>query len=302
LDEELIRQGITLTRPEPDILCTEGQLQAGDFFLPGNISSQYITGLLLALPLLTDSSSLTIGGKVESADYIRMTLDVLKCFDQSPAIDRARYHITGGGTYKTPGTVTAEGDWSNAAFWLSAGAMPGGKVEVHGLNKASSQGDRGILDLLTQIGAEVAWAEDVVTISEGTRSAVEIDAAAIPDLIPVLSAVAAVSKGRTIIKNAARLRLKESDRLTSTREVLNALGARISSIPSGLQIDGIPHLNGSTVDAWGDHRIAMTAAIAATACKNPVTITGADTVKKSYPHFWQDLAALGKEVHLIEAL
>ena len=300
LDEELIRHGITFTRPQPHILCTGGQLRHGEFRMPGNISSQYITGLLLALPLLSESSSLAVEGRVESADYIHMTLEAAAAFGQMPAINDNRYEIQGGRAFRSPGTVDAEGDWSNAAFWLCAGAMPGGKLEVSGLNPESRQGDREIAALLTKMGAHVTWAEGVVTVSENTRSAVEIDAAAIPDLIPVVSAVAAVSRGRTIIKNAGRLRLKESDRLAATANVLNTLGANVKETPNSLQIEGVPGLTGGRVDAWGDHRIAMMAAVASGACRDPVTITGAQAVRKSYPQFWEELAKLGKEVHMIE--
>ena len=301
LDDELTRHGIRLTRPEPAVLRTEGKLQAGDYVLPGNVSSQYITGLLLALPLLTENSTLTIKGAVESADYIHMTLEAAAAFGQIPILDKNCYHIHSGSTpYQSPGITDAEGDWSNAAFWLCAGAMPKGEVTVHGLNPASSQGDRDIVSVLEQMGAYITWAGNVITASEEQRLGVEIDATAIPDLIPVLSAVAAVSRGRTTIKNAARLRIKESDRLAATAGVLNILGAKVNEKPDGLVIEGVPQLTGGTVDAWGDHRIAMMAAIASTACIGPVTITGADAVRKSYPQFWEELATLGKEVHLIE--
>jgi 3-phosphoshikimate 1-carboxyvinyltransferase len=178
--------------------------------------------------------------------------------------------------------------------------MPGGKLDIEGLNPESRQGDRAIAAILKKMGAQATWAEGVITMSEGTRSAVEIDATAIPDLIPVLSAVAAVSRGCTIVKNAGRLRLKESDRLAATADVLNTLGAKVKETPEGLHIDGVPGLIGGTVDAWGDHRIAMMAAVASTACREPVTINGAHAVRKSYPQFWEELAKLGKEVHIIE--
>jgi len=301
LDGELERHGIVLTRPNPDVLCTEGRLQPGSYTLPGNVSSQYITGLLLALPLLSADSTLTVKGAVESADYIHMTLEAAVTFGVAPTLEKNCYHIKGDAPYQSPGTVIAEGDWSNAAFWLCAGAMPAGDIEVHGLNPASSQGDREIVGVLKRMGAGITWMDDVIVSCEDTRRAVEIDAAAIPDLIPVLAAVAAVSRGHTIIKNAARLRIKESDRLASTAQTLNALGANVTEKPDGLQIEGVSQLQGGTVDAWGDHRIAMMAAIASTACNGTVSITGAEAVRKSYPQFWEELAKLGKEVHLIEA-
>ena len=296
LDRELAQGGIRLTRPERGILCCEGQLQSGDFSLPGDISSQYITGLLMALPLLAGDSSLTVHEPIESEDYINMTLAVLETFGQLPESSKNRYQIPGGKPFQSPGKTMTEGDWSNAAFWLSAGAMPGGDMRLGGLDPQSRQGDKEVCNILAQMGAHVSWEGDIIHVSEGTRQGVEIDATAIPDLIPVLSAVAAVGEGITVIRNAARLRLKESDRLTATAETLNALGANVIEQADGLEIRGVPRLKGGTVDAWGDHRIAMTAAIASTACEEPVTITGAEAVRKSYPQFWSELARLGKEL------
>lgn len=299
LDEELTRHGIKLTRPEPDLLCTEGVLRPGAYVIPGNISSQYITGLLLALPLLGGESTLTVEGRIESEDYINITLDAAAQFGYEPPLTENRYDLHPGG-FRSPGTVDAEGDWSNAAFWLCAGAMPGGQVQVTGLNSDSLQGDRAVVRVLERMGAVITDTEGVYTAAEGVRKGIEIDAAAVPDLIPVLSAVAAVGTGTTVIKNAARLRLKESDRLAATAQTLNTLGAKVTELPEGLRIEGVARLKGGTVDAWGDHRIAMMAAIASTACEGPVTIVGGEAVSKSYPQFWLELAGLGKEVHLVE--
>jgi 3-phosphoshikimate 1-carboxyvinyltransferase len=207
-----------------------------------------------------------------------------------------------------------EGDWSNAAFWLCAGAIPradgsGGSIVVSGLDRQSVQGDREICNILEQMGACVSWKDDLLCVSNGVttkplceddspleRQCLEIDARAIPDLVPVLCAVAAVSAGETIVKNAERLRLKESDRLTATAQTLNALGADILEEPSGLRIQGVRRLTGGVVDSWGDHRIAMMAAVASLACEGAVTITGAQAVRKSYPAFWEKFKTLGKEV------
>jgi len=296
LDRELEQGGIHLTRPERGILCCEGRLHPGEFSLPGDISSQYITGLLMALPLLAGDSSLTVREPIESEDYINMTLAVLETFGQLPEMSQNRYQIRGGNAFQSPGKIVTEGDWSNAAFWLSAGAMSGGDMRLSGLNPESRQGDKAVCNILAQMGACVSWEGDIIHISEGTRQGVEIDATAIPDLIPVLSAVAAVGEGVTLIRNAARLRLKESDRLTAAAETLNALGANVTELQDGLEIRGVPKLKGGTVDSWGDHRIAMTAAIASAACEEAVVITGAEAVRKSYPQFWSELARLGKDL------
>ena len=296
LTDQLQSHGITISRPRPEILCTNGMLIPGDFSIPGNISSQYVTGLLFALPLLARSSRLTVEGAIESENYISMTLQTLAEFGRQPDADKNSYHITGGCAFRSPGDMYAEGDWSNAAFWLCAGALHGGSLTVQGLSKSSLQGDKEVISILEKMGAKAQWHGDDVVVSENKRNAVEFDAAGIPDLVPILSLVAAVSDGRTVIKNAARLRMKESDRLASVTATLNALGAKVIEGSDSLSIDGVKSLKGGTVEAWGDHRIAMTAAIAACACENAVTIKGAQAVSKSYPQFFDELASLGAHI------
>jgi len=301
LDTELTRHGIELWRPAPDILCCRGKLHSAHYTLPGNVSSQYISGLLMALPLLDGDSVLHIEGDVESEGYIDMTLKVNATFAQHPKLDGSDYIICGthnGNPFVSPGRINAEGDWSNGAFWLCAGAMPGGNVELCGLNLDSTQGDRAVYEILTQMGARISAEDNSITVSSHKHNAVEIDARAIPDLIPVLSAVAAVGEGITIVRNAQRLRLKESDRLMTTAQILNTLGAKVTEIGDELHIEGVPRLVGGTVDAHGDHRIAMTAAIASAVCDSPVIITGAEAVNKSYPQFWEKLSVLGKNVEV----
>ena len=317
LDTELTRHGIRLWKPESNTLCCEGKLTAGNYTLPGNISSQYISGLLMALPLTRTSgksevqsfqneiSSITIEEPIESADYIAMTIKAMKSFGYAPIIDQNQYKIHSNVEFTSPREITVEGDWSNAAFWICAGAMPNvhgtfhSGIEVIGLNKQSVQGDREICAILERMGAQFGDSH-YLRVSGGKLRGVEIDARAIPDLVPVLSAVAAVSEGETVIKNAQRLRLKESDRLAATAQVLNSLGAKITEEPDGLRIRGVEKLTGGVVDSWGDHRIPMTAAVASLVCEGSVTITGAQAVQKSYPAFWDDLRALGKEVFVYE--
>ena len=296
LDAQLQNHGIKLWNDTPEILCCKGQLTAGEYELPGDVSSQYITGLLMALPLLTGCSCLTVTGTLESADYINMTLEAAEVFGCKPNINQNIYNINWINRFVSIGEVSVEGDWSNGAFWLCGGAMPGGDIQMCGLKKDSSQGDKAVSAVLSQMKANVNWKEDTLHVSEGERNQVEIDARATPDLIPVLAAVAALGEGTTFVKNAARLRLKESDRLLSTAKTLTALGADVEETEDGLKINGKPKLKGGTVDAFGDHRIAMTAAIASAGCTEPVTVTGAQAVNKSYPAFWDDLAFLGKEI------
>ena len=303
LDAVLESRGIRLWRDAPDVLCCEGRLTPGDYRLRGDISSQYITGLFLALPLLDGSSRLTVTEPIESSDYIAMTLEAAEAFGQKTGVRQTpgetRYDIEGTGAFTGPDRLAAEGDWSNSAFWLCAGAMPGGDIRLRGLRKDSRQGDREVCAILARMGAEVNWLDDdTLHIKEGRLHGTEIDARAIPDLGPVLAAVAAAATGTSVIRNASRLRLKESDRLLATARTLTALGADVTETEDSLVINGRPSLRGGTVDSFGDHRIAMMAAIASAACTGPVTISGAQAVNKSYPAFWKDLAALGKDVRV----
>lgn len=290
LDAQLTTHGVCLSRPREDLLQVTGQLQPGDYVLPGDVSSQYISGLLFALPLLKSPSTLTVTGKVESSPYIDMTLDALAQFGVRFRKENNTYYIAPQ-SYTCPGTVQVEGDWSNAAFWLCAGALTG-PVTVSGLSMDSLQGDKAILDLLSAFGANVTFCDHKVTVAPGVLKAVDIDAAAIPDLVPVLSVVAAAASGTTRIYNAQRLRLKESDRIASVCSMLTALGVHAEETVDGLQIRGGIPLTGGTVDSCNDHRIAMAAAVASTLCADAVTVLGAEAVNKSYPDFWSDFELL----------
>ena len=291
LDEELRKHGAVL-RKDGATLHVSGQLTAGDYTLPGNVSSQYISGLLFALPLLDGPSTLTVTGKVESEPYIHMTLDALRQFGIHITIDENVYRIPAC-TYKSPGRVYVEGDWSNAAFWLCAGAVSG-PVTVTGLDAGSLQGDKAVFELLKQFGANCEQTDAAFTVSPAPLHGIEIDAAAIPDLVPILSVVAAKAEGTTRIYHAERLRLKESDRIETVCRLLRELGGVVEETPDGLLIHGGTPLQGGTADSCNDHRIAMAAAIASSICQGPVTILGAEAVNKSYPHFWDDHAQLCK--------
>lgn len=291
LDGELCAHGMEL-RKKYDLLACSGKLRPGDYALPGNVSSQYVSGLLLALPLLESGSRLAVTGAVESAAYITMTEDALRLAGVSFEKENRSYTIPGYQRPKLPGSLAVEGDWSNAAFFLAAGALSERGMQVMGLDPASSQGDRAVLDILQRFGAEVCELDGAVLIRRNVLRAVEIDASPIPDLIPVLSVVAAGTEGETRILNAARLRLKESDRLASTTAMLRALGAEVTELPDGLVIRGKEKLKGGTVDACGDHRIAMSAAVASCLCEEDVTVAGSECVKKSYPRFWEDWEGL----------
>ncbi len=270
--EEMERMGCCLSRPSADtILCT-GQLSPGDYSISGSVSSQFITGMLFALMLLPGQSTLTVTGKVESAPYIRMTLSAMDAFGVRVPQENLRFTVTSQ-ALRSPGTLQVEGDWSNAAFWLAANAL-GSRVTITGLNEASAQGDKKIGDFLRQL-----------------ESPAVIDAGQTPDLIPVLAAAAGAKAG-AVFTNAGRLRLKESDRLLTTAAMLRSLGGCAQIRGNELIVSGGGY-RGGTVDAAGDHRIAMAAAIAATVCTEPVTILGAEAVTKSYPHFWADYRRAG---------
>jgi 3-phosphoshikimate 1-carboxyvinyltransferase len=186
-----------------------------------------------------------------------------------------------------------EGDWSNAAFPLAMGAVGKHPITVSGISKDSHQGDKKITEILKEFGAKVKFCENSVTVSPAPLHGIEIDASQFPDLVPVLAVVASVAKGRTVIYGASRLRLKESDRLKTTAALLLSLGATIEEREDSLIIDGVPTLRGGSVSSFGDHRIAMSAAVASLACDAPILLDGAEAVGKSYPEFWRDMRALG---------
>ena len=294
LDGVLTAHGMTLSE-EGDLLLCSGQLQAGNYEIAGNVSSQYISGLLMALPRLTGESTLTVTGTLESAAYIAMTEDALRLSGVEFSKNDASYAIPGGQRFRLPLCTAVEGDWSNAAFFLCMGALAKGGVRVEGLNLKSSQGDRGVLDVLRRFGAEVTEHGDAVTVRRGTLHGVMIDAAPIPDLIPVLSVVASVAEGKTRVENAYRLRLKESDRLKSTANLLRALGGRVEEKEDGLVITGVPALHGGSAETQNDHRLAMSAATAACAATGEITVDNDGCVAKSYPRFWEDFGSLKGE-------
>ena len=258
--EEMETKGCRLSWESSATLRCTGKLQASTYTIDGSVSSQYITGLMLALPHIQGHTALEITGQVESAPYIQMTREVLALF--------------GGEGRHSPGKVTIEGDWSNAAFFFSANSL-GSRISIDGLKEDSAQGDRQIQTLLPLLreGCPIICARDI------------------PDLVPILSVVAAANHGAEFTQ-IRRLRLKESDRVSSVLQMLEALGGKAEATEDTITVYGTG-LRGGIVDSFGDHRIAMSAAIAATVCKQPVTITDAHCVEKSYPSFWEEYARLG---------
>ena len=291
LRRELCRNGMDIRSDGARLSCS-GQLRPGAFSLPGNISSQYISALLMTLPLLEGESTLRIEGALESAAYVAMTEEVLRLGGVRTEKTGYGYRIPGGQRCRFAPELSVEGDYSNAAFFLCAGALSERGIRVTGLDPQSRQGDRAIVPLLEEMGAQVASDGSSVTVKRAALHGITIDASPIPDLIPVLSVVAAAASGETRVIHAQRLRLKESDRLHSTTQMLRALGAEAEELPDGLVIRGGRTLAGGTVDACGDHRIAMSAAVAGGICRGAVTICGSECVQKSYPDFWTDFQQL----------
>ena len=294
-------------RQEGERLFFSGRLRPGDYAIPGNISSQYISGLLFALPLLAGESSLTVTDRIESADYIAMTEDALRLFgtEVTKDTDGRVWHISGRGPgafeRTAPACIRVEADWSSGAFLLAMGALSPGGITVRGLDPESLQGDRRILRLLEDFGARVTRSPAGITVRKGEIRALEIDASAIPDLVPVLSAVAALAEGETVIRHAERLRMKESDRLQTTCDMLTALGGDIRQTEDGLVIRGQKRLRGGPVSSFQDHRIAMAAAVAAGGCEAAVEVEGAECTDKSFPGFWEILQNLTTDFGLNDA-
>lgn len=273
LCQALKAHGVTVTRPKAHLLAVSGKLQPGDFTLPGDISSQFISGLLLAFPLLDGCCTLTVAGTLESAPYVDMTLDAMERFGVTISREKSGYAYKAG-SYHSSQKVVVEGDWSAASFWLAANNL-GNNIAVTGLDKNSLQGDLAISKYLSLLG--------------NGRS---LDISQCPDLLPVLAVAAANANSSTHFVGAKRLRMKESDRIESVKAMLFALGGKAEAEEDSLTVFS-SSLTGGTVDSFGDHRIAMAAAVAATAASAPLTILGAECVKKSYPLFWEDYISLG---------
>ena len=291
-DQLLREHGMSLRR-EGQILHCEGQLDGGMFRLPGNISSQYFSGLLMALPILSGESRLQTEGEMESAAYVRLTEEVLHMADvRFVRENKSTWTISGCQTPHLPQTVRAEGDWSNAAFFLCAAALSETGIRVSGLNPSSVQGDRQILQILREFGAEIMTDQDCISVRQGTRCPLSIDAMAIPDLVPVLAILSCGAEGTSRITGASRLRWKESDRLKATTALIHSLGGEAEELPDGIIVHGNGRLSGGKIDAFNDHRIAMSAAVAAVLCSEPVIVPKAECVEKSYPAFWRDFEKL----------
>ncbi|MDY2637661.1 MAG: 3-phosphoshikimate 1-carboxyvinyltransferase [Phascolarctobacterium sp.] len=277
-------------------VTVNGRLTPGTYKLPGDVSSQFVSGLLFALPLLSGDSVIEITSSLESSAYVDMTINCLAKFGvqiENEGGQHRRYLVKGKQCYQAQDSQV-EGDWSQAAFWTVGGSL-GTSVTCEGVNVNSLQGDQAVVSIMERMGAALKQDANSVTVTGGATKATVIDAANCPDIIPVLTVLAAVSEGTTKIINAGRLRIKECDRLAAMTSELNKMGAAITEEPEGLTIVGKPDglKGGVTVDTWNDHRIAMSLAIAAQKCREPIILTGAESVAKSYPTFWEDYKSVG---------
>lgn len=267
--EEMEENGCILSRPSEDTILCKGKLAPGNYSIDGGVSSQFITGLLFAMALMSGKCTLAVTGKTESKPYIEMTRQALQTF----GVDTGDNIISSCFPFTSPGALSVEGDWSNGAFFLAAKALAN-DLEITGLSEDSAQGDKAVAGILQKLNMHVT-----------------VDAADIPDLVPILAVAGAAKKGISFT-NIGRLRLKESDRVASVAAMLQQLGADVQVGQNTLTVFPA-QFHGCTIDAVGDHRIAMSAAIAATVSDGPVTILGAQCVAKSYPAFWEEYRRLG---------
>ncbi len=280
--EELIKNGCTLKK-EDNKIYTFGKLKPGNYMLRGDVSSQFISGMLFAIPLVEGECSLTLTGNVESESYIKLTVDVLSDFGIEVIKNKNIFILKN--MYQTKGEYEVEGDWSNGAFWICADYLSENKIICNGLKKESLQGDKKIVEILKSIKEK-----DII-----------VDARDIPDLIPVVSVCASLTPKRTTrVINAERLKIKESDRLKQTYEMITNLGGEITVTDDGLIIKGKENLSGGEVCSANDHRIAMSTAVASIKCKNKIILRNAEAVNKSYPDFWKDFEKLGGKINEVK--
>lgn len=268
-------------------LIAKGEMKGGVYSLRGDVSSQFITGLLFALPLLKEDSEIKITTKLESRAYVDMTIDVQRKFGVTIEETPTGYKIPGSQSYK-PYTYNVEGDYSQAAFFLAMG-----DVTLSGLDENSLQGDKEIVNVYKKMGMDISYEEGVYKTNGKTIKNIEVDVSQIPDCVPVLACMMAVTEGEGRIVNAARLRIKESDRLQAITEELKNMGADVTEGEDYLIIKGKKRLTGGVCSSHNDHRIAMALATISPYCDGEIVIKGADSVKKSMPDFWDRFKSLG---------
>lgn len=271
-------------------LKISGQLTAGDYSIAGDVSSQYITGLLLALPILDGDSKIILTTKLQSKPYVDMTIKVMADFGVVVEETDYGYFIKGNQNYNQRDYIV-ESDWSQAAFFLAAGAI-GGDITLCGLDMNSTQGDKKIVDILAQFGADISIDGDKVCCKKSSLRGIEIDATDIPDMVPSLAVIASFAQGETVIRGAERLRFKESDRIQSVVYNLNQMGVDVCETQDGMIITG-GGVKAGSIEGFNDHRIVMAFAIAGLFADGVTTITDCESINKSYPSFFDDYNMLG---------
>lgn len=306
LTEELRHKGCEVSA---DLLplTVSGKLKGGRYVLPGNVSSQFVSGLLMALPLTGEESEILMSSPLQSELYADMTVKTLGGFgvkwkklskDESDGY-YGGYRLTGEqsgnvcsmgcgtnyDTYKTGGNYTVEGDWSGASFFVVLAAL-GGEITVYGLDETSLQPDKAVARIAELAGAEVSYEGGALTVKKGAMKPFSVDVSQFPDIFPILAVLACGAEGESLLYNAGRLRIKESDRIETTAAVIRALGGEVETGEDYMKIFGKGSLKGGTVDGAGDHRIVMSAAVASVICEEPVTIKGVEAVNKSFPTFF----------------
>ena len=284
---EFPKKGVSFEPQSGLPIKISGRLCAGEYELEGDVSSQFITGLLFALPLLDEDSVIKLTSPLQSKPYADMTIAALKAFGVSireTSMNGLPLYLIKGGQKYSPCRISVEGDYSQAAFFYTANAL-GSEIQINNLNTDTVQGDKAIVDIIAQCGNDM--------------KPFTVDVGDIPDLVPILAVLGSFTKGTSRIVNAARLKIKESDRLTAVADALNAIGGKVTAGDDFLEIQPVEQFTGGEVNSCNDHRIVMAAAIAATASSSPVIIRGAEAVNKSYPRFFDDYKALGGQFDIL---
>lgn len=274
-----------------------GKLTNGSYEVNGNVSSQYITGLLLALANADGDSAVILKTPLQSKPYVDMTVKVMADFGVTVTETEFGYLIHGNQKFKQL-DYTVEGDWSQAAFFLVAGAL-GGKVMVKGLDIHSTQGDREIINVLKKFGAKVTFDDTTATAEKSRLTGTDINAENIPDLVPIISVLAAFAEGKTVIYGAERLRYKESNRIESVVTNLKLMGVDAEETPDGIVINGGNKLVGNALRGFNDHRIVMAFSVAGLFAEGKTTIDDAMSINKSYPDFFEDYNMLGGRANVL---
>lgn len=285
--EELPRHGAEFDYNGTMPFTIKGKLLPGEYKIGGDISSQFITGLIFALSLLDDDSQIILTTPLQSKPYVDITISAMKEFGVEVLETQKGYYIKGSQKY-TAKNLSCEGDFSQAGFYYVANSL-GSNIKISGLFENSCQGDKKIVEIC----------EKIVYNKNDKLNNFTLDCSDIPDLVPVLTVLACFCEGKSTIENVARLKIKECDRLLVTEEVLNLIGGKVKAFEDRLEIQGVKEFLGGEIDAHNDHRIAMAMAIASTKCKNPLIIRGAECVGKSYPNFWEDFQKLGGDFCVI---